>query len=207
MKFDLEQLKSLVEAGDKSALEQHILTQVLEKGDISAAAKANTFVNSELDSLKDTHHTTALETWKRNHLQTLIEEEVSKRNPQETPEQKRIRELEEKLEKQTKDAERNALKEKALAYMTEKGYDGKFATKYVERFLADDETGTTATLDEFKTDFDAIVQAQVEEKLKGSNRNPGGGHTDPTEKSKGAQIAEDMKKHSNTQEQQDKFFK
>lgn len=203
MQINLDTIKTLVETGDKLALEQHILTQVLEKGDLSAAVKANKDIESE----RDQHVTTSLETWKKNNLKTLIDEEINKRNPGETPEQKRIRELEEKLEKQTKDAERNALKEKALAYMTEKGYDGKFATKYVERFLADDETGTNATLDEFKADFDAIVQSQVEEKLKGANRNPGGGQTDTSEKSKGAQLAEDMKKHSNTQEIQDKFFK
>ena len=189
MKFDLEQLKSLVEAGDKSVLEQHILTQVLEKGDISAAAKANALVNSELDSLKDTHSTSVLETWKTNHLQKLVDDEVAKRNPQETPEQKEIRELKERLDAKEKAEQRSALKEKALAYATEKGYDGKFATKWIDRLLAEDETATNTTLDEFKADFDAFVTTTVEETLKGSKRHPGGGNPSET-KSYGEQLAE-----------------
>lgn len=193
MKIDLEQLKTLVEAGDTSAIEKHIKTEVLEKGDIKAAAETNPLVKSELDSLNDQHHVKALNTWKENNLNALIEEEVKKRNPDETPEQKRIRELEEKLEKQEKESARAALREKAIKHATEKGYDAKFATKYVDRFLADDETSTQAVLDEFKSDFDAFVQAQVEEKLKGSKRAPGGG-TDGGDNglSYGAQRAQQM---------------
>lgn len=205
MKINLEELKALVEAGDTSAIEQHIKAEVLEKGDIKAAAEANPLVNSELDSLKDTHHSVALETWKKNHLQTLIEEEVTKRNPQETPEQKEIRELKERLDAKEKAEQRSKLREKAIEFATNKGYDIKFATKYVDRFLGDDESTTQATLDEFKTDFDAIVQVQVEEKLKGSQRNPGGGQGNGgTDLSVGAKIAQQQTK--NIEEQQKAFF-
>ncbi|CAM5191431.1 hypothetical protein LSPH26S_05521 [Lysinibacillus sphaericus] len=44
--------------------------------------------------------------------------------------------------------------------------------------LGDDETVTNTTLDEFKTDFDAVVQAQVDSKFKELGRDidkPGGG--------------------------------
>lgn len=177
MKVDFEALKALVEAGDKSAFEKHVF-ESLEKGDVQSAAKANKDVMSEIDSVKDTHHKTALDTWKANNLETLINEEVAKRNPQETPEQKQIRELQERLDAKEKAEQRSKLREKALTYMTDKGYDAKFATKYVDRFLADDESATNATLDEFKKDFDSVVQAQVDSKFKSSGRDidkPGGG--------------------------------
>ncbi|UYB50175.1 DUF4355 domain-containing protein (plasmid) [Lysinibacillus capsici] len=204
MKVNFETLKTLVEAGDKSAFEKHIF-ESLEKGDVVAAASNNALVKSELDSEKDKHHNTALETWKTNQLQILIDEEVSKRNPQETPEQKRIRELEEKLESQEKENARKTLRENAIKYATDKGHNATFATKWIDKLLGDDETVTNATLDDFKTDFDAIVQAQVEEKLKGANRNPGGGSGGGTDLSTGARVAQ-QNQNKNAEEQQKAFF-
>jgi hypothetical protein len=204
MQVNFETLKTLVEAGEKSAFEKHIFDS-LEKGDVVTAASHNALVKSELDSEKDKHHNTALETWKTNHLQTLIDEEVAKRNPTETPEQKRIRELEEKLANQEKENSRKTLRENAIKYATSKGHDASFATKWIEKLLGDDETATNTTLDDFKTDFDAIVQAQVEEKLKGANRNPGGGSGGGTDLSTGARVAQ-QNQNKNAEEQQKSFF-
>ena len=177
MKVDFEALKSLVEAGDKSAFEKHVF-EALEKGDVQSAVKTNKDVMSEVDSIKDTHHKTALETWKTNNLETLINDEVAKRNPQETPEQKRIRELEEKIASGEKAQQRAELKAKALAHATKQGLPSAFASKYIDRFLGDDESVTTATLDELKSDLDGIIKEQVDAKFKGSGRDidkPGGG--------------------------------
>lgn len=185
MKINLEQFRTLVETGDVSAIEKHIFENALEKGDLAAAVKANKDIESE----RDQQLSNSLQTWKDNHLQKLIDDEVSKRNPEETPEQKEIRELKERLDAKEKAEQRTALKEKALAYATEKGYDGKFATKWIDRLLADDETATNSTLDEFKADFDAFVTATVEDTLKGSKRYPGGGNSSET-KSYGEQLAE-----------------
>ncbi|MGE7111236.1 DUF4355 domain-containing protein [Lysinibacillus sp. NPDC047702] len=204
MQINFETLKTLVEAGDKSAFEKHIF-ESLEKGDVVAAASHNALVKSELDSEKDKHHNTALETWKTNQLQMLIDEEVSKRNPQETPEQKRIRELEEKLANQEKENARKTLRENAVKYATGNGHDVTFATKWIDKLLGDDETATNATLDDFKTDFDALVQAQVEEKLKGANRNPGGGSGGGADLSTGARVAQ-QNQNKNAEEQQKTFF-
>ncbi|QCR33133.1 DUF4355 domain-containing protein [Lysinibacillus sp. SGAir0095] len=206
MIIDLEQVKTLAESGDKSALEQYIF-KALEKGDVESAVKVNAAVNSELDSLKDTHHTKALETWKTNHLQGLIDDAVSKANPQETPEQKRIRELEEKIlnsEKATKLAE---LKAKALEHATSKGLPNKFATKYIERFLGDDETVTASTLDELKTDLDEVIQAQVQETLKGNARGVGGGTGSNNSDSYGKKLAQTANDTTTAAEAQSHYFK
>lgn len=174
MKVDFEKIKQLAEAGDTSAFVEHIY-QSLEKGDILSAATKNADVRSELDSEKDKHASKAIDTWKENHLQKLIDEAVAKANPQETPEQKRIRELEEKIAAKDAAEKRAALKAQAFNYATEKGFDAKFANKWIEKFIGDDENVTNQTLDEFKADFDAFVQAQVEERLKSNARNVGGG--------------------------------
>lgn len=174
MNINFEQVKQLAESGDQAAFEKYVYS-ALEKSDLESAVTANAVVKSFLDSEKDKHHNTALETWKKNHLQGLIDDAVSKANPQETPEQKRIRELEEKIEKSEKAEKLSALKAKALEHATKQGLPSKFATKYIERFLGDDETVTATTLDELKTDLDEVVQSEVEEKLKGNARGVGGG--------------------------------
>lgn len=181
MIIDLDQLKTLVEAGDKTALETHIY-KALEKGDVSKAITANAAVKSDLDSEKDKHHNTALETWKSNNLQGLIDDAVKKANPTETPEQKRIRELEEKIANNEKKEKLTALKEKALEHVSNNGLPMKFATKYINRFLEDDENLTATALDELKSDLDAIVAEQVDAKFRenGGTPPPGGnGNTPP----------------------------
>ncbi|CAM5191415.1 hypothetical protein LSPH26S_05519 [Lysinibacillus sphaericus] len=64
MKINLDKLKELVEAGDVSAIEKHVLEESLEKGDLSLAVKANKDVKSEFESERDKYHSKALETWK-----------------------------------------------------------------------------------------------------------------------------------------------
>lgn len=205
MQVNFEELKALVEAGDKSAFEQHIFKS-LEKGDVLTAATANAAVKSELDSEKDKHHNTALETWKSNHLQSLIDEAVSKANPEETPLEKEVRALKEQLERKDKEAKLSELKAKALEHATKQGLPTKFATKYIDRFLGDDETVTTSTLDELKADLDEVVQAQVEEKLKGNARGVGGGTGANSEKpSIGAKLAK-QNSNNKAEEAQKAFF-
>ncbi|WP_162920112.1 DUF4355 domain-containing protein [Paenisporosarcina cavernae] len=170
MKYELDQLKTLVEKGDKAALDTYLLKGI-EKSDMPSVLTTNAEVKSYIDSEKDKHHSTALETWKSNNLESLVEAEVRKRNPEETPEQKRIRELEEKIangEKATKHAE---LKSKAMQYATDNNLPAKFASKYIDKFLGDDESATTATLGELKEDLDNLVREAVDKKFKENGRN------------------------------------
>lgn len=174
MKLDINQVKTLAETGDITSLQTYILG-ALEKSDVVTAVGTNAEVKSFLDSEKDKHHSVALETWKTNHLQGLLDEAVAKANPSETPEQKQIRELQDRLNAKEAAEQRSELRNKALTYATEKGIDPKFVTKHVDRFLADDEESTHGLFDELKTDIDSIVQAQVEAKLKVDARQTPGG--------------------------------
>lgn len=167
MKINLDRLKELVESGDVTAVEKHVLEESLEKGDLSLAVKTNKDVKSEFESERDKYHTKALETWKSNNLETLIEDEVNKRNPQKTPEQIEIEKLRKEIEDERKGREREALKTKAIEYATEQG----LPTKFIERFLADDEESTKVTLGEYKAELDTFVQTQVDAKFKESGRD------------------------------------
>lgn len=170
MKVNFEELKTLVEAGDEKAFTQHVFNS-LEKGDMSAAAVANASVKSELDSEKDKHHGTALETWKTNNLNSLVEEELKKRNPDKSPAELEL----EKLRKQFEDSEnarnREALKNKALEVASEKG----LPKGVLDFFIGDNEENTLANLNTFEQEINTAIQAGVDAKFKLNGRNPNGG--------------------------------
>ena len=76
--------------------------------------------------LLDAYHSKGLETWKEKNLQKIIDEAVKKANPQETAEQKRIRELETSFELEKKERAKEVLKNKALQKLTEKSITPEF---------------------------------------------------------------------------------
>lgn len=227
MKIDLEQLKTLAEAGDVSAIQAHIFAS-LEKGDVLAAAEANNEVLSEVDSLKDKHHQKALETFKKNDVPKLIEaakDEVRKEiNPQETPEQKQIRELQEAFNKEKQKSARAELRTQLLQLATneEIGLDSAFINKHIDKFVPksfdlneDGEIDLTAVVESVKgeltglaTDFKTVVSAQVEETMKGVARNDlGGGVAGAAgkEETLGERLAK-QNQHSEAKEKQNQFF-
>lgn len=110
----------------------------------------------------DTYFTKGLETWKQNNLEKLINEEVSKRNPDETPEQKRIRELEEYVAQKEREALIQTNKNKALSVLTEK----QLPSNLVDFFVAEDEETTLKNLEQFEEVFTNQLQQAVEARLK-----------------------------------------
>lgn len=208
MNLDFEKIKELAENGDKAAFESYIFT-ALEKNDVKSVLEANKDVKSVIDAQEGERSNKAIETWKSNHLQGLIDEAVKAANPEETPEQKRIRELEEKIANNEKVAARSKLKEEALKHATKQGLSAEFAAKYVERFLEEDEVSTQATLDSFKTDLDALIQTQVKETLKkDSTRHVGGGTGGAgDESSYGAKLAGQTNATQTAVEAQQHYFK
>jgi Domain of unknown function (DUF4355) len=115
----------------------------------------------------DLNFTKGLETWKANNLETLVNDELAKRNPAQTEEQKRIAALEKALEDQKKEAQREKLTNIAMKHATEK----QLPTDLINFFLADDEDGTTANLGKFEETFTKAVQAAVESKFKSNGRD------------------------------------
>lgn len=165
-----EQVKAYLEANKQSdEVQAYFNTNVLTADNVKKFLETNEG-RKVLQPKLDAHFSKSLETWKANNLEALIEEEIQKRNPTETPEQKRIRELEEKLQKQEREAKLAKLKEKALQHATEKGLPTKFVTKYIDRFLGDDEIITASTLDELKQDLDSIIEESVNARFKDYGR-------------------------------------
>ena len=107
-----------------------------------------------------------VENWKSNHLEMIIEEEIAKRNPGETPEQKRIRVLEQKLAEQQHESQRLKLSTRAKDLAVEHGVPASLA----EYFIGQDEEGTENNLMKVKTELDNLIAQEVTSRFKTSGR-------------------------------------
>lgn len=121
------------------------------------------FIQPELDR----YHSKGLESWKEKKLEDLIEQEVRKRNPEQSEEQKRISALEQELEKRDAEAKREKLRSNALG----KAQELNLPTSLVDRFLGDSDEDTEQNLKALKETFDKYVQKGVESKFKSSGRD------------------------------------
>lgn len=121
------------------------------------------FIQPELDC----YHSKGLESWKEKNLEDLIEQEVRKRNPEQSEEQKRISALEQELEKRDAEAKREKLRSNALG----KAQELNLPTSLVDRFLGDSDEDTEQNLKALKETFDKYVQKGVESKFKSSGRD------------------------------------
>lgn len=121
------------------------------------------FIQPELDR----YHSKGLESWKEKNLENLIEQEVQKRNPEQSEEQKRISALEKELEKRDAEAKREKLRSNALG----KAQELNLPTSLVDRFLGDSDEDTEQNLKSLKETFDKYVQEGVESKFKSSGRD------------------------------------
>ena len=132
--------------------------------------------DKSLQGLFDKKVTTGIENFKKNGMQKIIEAEVLKRTGKnETPEQKEIRELKERLDK--------ADKEKAKAEMISKYKDvlaeKKIPSNMIDFLLAQDDETTGANIELFENSMKQYIDAGVKAKLGDSEYVPptSGGQT------------------------------
>ncbi|MCJ0932931.1 DUF4355 domain-containing protein [Virgibacillus halodenitrificans] len=131
----------------------------------------------------DQNFTKGLNTWKEKNLQKLIDDAVKEANPDETPEQKRIRELEEKIQQTEKESQREKLMNKAVKQASEKG----LPTDIVSFFIGEDEESTMNNLGTFEEKYNAAITKAVDEKFKAGGRKVDDG--DGANDSAGASFA------------------
>jgi hypothetical protein len=121
-----------------------------------------------LQSLTDSRVTEAIKTYEKKTLPKKVEEEIAKRFPPETEEQKQLRELKQKLEQIEQEKIRETLRNKALSVATEK----QLPAKLVDFFIGQDEETTMKNLSVLEEVFFDYVQKAVEERFKDGGRNP-----------------------------------
>lgn len=167
--MNLEEVKKFFEENK----EDEAVKGYLEELQTVSADKVEGFLKTYegkklLQPILDKNFNKGLETWKTNNLEKLIDDEVKKRNPDQTPEQKKIAELEKLIEDEKSARMREALVNKALKAAKEKGLpDG-----IVDFFVGADEETTLSNLDHLETVFNKAVTDAVNVKFKESGRNP-----------------------------------
>ncbi|PEJ40074.1 DUF4355 domain-containing protein [Bacillus wiedmannii] len=121
-----------------------------------------------LQSLTDTQVTDAIKTYENKTLPKKIEDEIAKRFPAETEDQKQLRNLKQQFERLEAEKQTETLKNKALSIATERGVP----TKLVDYFIGSDEETTITGLGVLEEVFSLAVQQAVEEKFKQGGRDP-----------------------------------
>lgn len=112
----------------------------------------------------------SLETWKNNNLQGIIDKEIVKRFPDETPEAKRIRELEDKVAKQEADRIKETLKGLATKHCAELGLPLALA----DACMGESEEIIRAKAMRLETEFKSAVEKTVEDRMSKGYKPKGG---------------------------------
>lgn len=171
----LAQIKQLIEQ-NKDNQEVHNYLRGLYLTPESVASFLDTPEGKKLLQPRlDQHFTKGLETWKEKTLPTLLEEEIKKKFPAETEEQKRLRKLEEELEKERQTRIRAELMNKATTLATQKG----LPVDLVSYFVGQDEDNTVNNLTALENIWQQHLEKAVAEKFKDNGRSPNAGSGAP----------------------------
>lgn len=133
-----------------------------------------------LQSFGDKRVTEGIETFKKNNLSKIIEDEIAKRYPPESEEAKKLRELQQQIEQMQKEKAREALTNKALKHATEKG----LPVNLIDYFIGQDEDTTMNNLKTFEEVYSTAINSAVESRFKDGGRTPGASAQPPRDESK-----------------------
>lgn len=123
---------------------------------------------SFMDSMKDRYSTKALETWKENNLQKLIDEKVKELYPEDDPKDLELKKVQQELERMKREAQTEKLRTVALKTASEK----KLPTDLVDYFLGQDEDSTLENLNKLEKIMTSHLETQVKERLKDNSYIP-----------------------------------
>ena len=171
-----ELLALINEADDNADIDEIILSNGFAKP-ITDVEGLNKLLESDksLQGLFDKKVTTGIENFKKNGMQKIIEAEVLKRTGKnETPEQKEIRELKERLDKADKEKAKAEMISKYKDVLTEK----KIPSNMIDFLLAEDDETTGANIELFENAMKQYIETGIKAKLGDSEYTPptGGGN-------------------------------
>ena len=171
-----ELLALINEADDNVDIDEIILSNGFAKP-ITDVEGLNKLLESDksLQGLFDKKVTTGIENFKKNGMQKIIEAEVLKRTGKnETPEQKEIRELKERLDKADKEKAKAEMISKYKDVLTEK----KIPSNMIDFLLAQDDETTEANIELFENSMKQYIETGIKAKLGDSEYTPptGGGN-------------------------------
>ena len=189
--MDLQEVKTYLETNSQDGAVIEYLNELKKP----TAEAINVYLDSQegaklLQPRLDSYFSKGLQTWKDNNLNKLIDEEVAKRNPGETPEQKEIRELKAQIENDRNEREKEKLTNIAMKKANELG----LPLDLVNHFIGADENTTISNLEYFNKLYQESIQTQVDAKFKQNGRdvNTYGDDTKQTSTSSIADIAKEF---------------
>jgi hypothetical protein len=136
-----------------------------------------------IDSVKDKHLQKGLETWKSNHLETMINDEIKKRFPEKSEQELEVERLKSEINKMKLEKEKETLTNKTMQIASERNLPIELAGF----FIGESEESTLKNLTVLESAFQGSVQKALEERLKTN------GYTPPKA---GGAVSQDLEKMS-----------
>jgi hypothetical protein len=162
--IQVEETKAMVDEPKADLINKENLTLEELKNIINENEGFKAWLSSE----KDRHFSTSLNTWKENNLSKEVEKEISKRYPAETEEQKKLRDLELKLQAIEQESKMKELKANTMRVINDKQLDSEI----LDFVLSDNEETTIANIDKFEGLVERLANKRLEEKYKNANTTP-----------------------------------
>lgn len=168
--MDLQAVKQFLEQNRDNEEVQAFLAELRTPSldDIRRLAEEHDEIKTWLQSEKDRHFSKGLETWKQKTLPQILEEEIKKRYPEETPEQRELRELKAEIDRIKREKERESLRAKAKDLAIQK----KLPASLVDFFIADSEEKTLENLSLLEQVWTQSLKSTVDETFKQFGREP-----------------------------------
>jgi hypothetical protein len=136
-----------------------------------------------IDSVKDKHLQKGLETWKSNHLESMINDEIKKRFPEKSEQELEVERLKSEINKMKLEKEKETLTNKTMQIASERNLPIELAGF----FIGESEESTLKNLTVLESAFQGSVQKALEERLKTN------GYTPPKA---GGAVSQDLEKMS-----------
>lgn len=184
-----ELIELIKDMDDSADIDEVVSPQYLNIDNIKNISETNKDIKSWLDSEKDKHSSkatkTAIENFKKKDMQKLIDAKVLElTGDNETPEQKRIKELELKFAEQEKATKKAQMVSKFKDVLNEK----RIPSNMIDFLLSEDEDVTNANISLFEESMVSYINNKVNERV-GGTKDP-----QPRDREKKKYTMEDLSK-------------
>jgi hypothetical protein len=167
----LDGVKQFLATGKEQAEVKELVGTLLTADAVRGFLEANDDGKKLLLSVTDKRVTDAIATFQAKTVPGLIAAEIAKLHPEETPEQKRLKVLEQDLASERSARGREALRTRVLARIGTRGLPAEL-TALADQFVGADEATTDANLRQLEETFNAALGRAVEAKFKTDGTQP-----------------------------------
>lgn len=160
----LDQVKELIATNEE--------VREAVKGEFVNPETFTAFMDTEegkkvLQPIKDRHATMSIDTWKKNNLDKIKQEAIASANPTETPEARRIRELEQSFKAMEQEKEHAKQEAFAISLATQKG----LPQGLVPFMIGNSQEETISRANTVELEFSSALQQAIEGQLGTTGRN------------------------------------